>query len=122
MVASEAAAITQERKPLEGENQCRLTGKVSKPLMVKYTPSGKATGEFIIAVPQKTADKESVAHIPVVLMGEAAEEWAPKLRIGFRVQLEGEIWSRTFSNRQGVRVTEIKVLAKKIGGDLGREN
>ncbi len=106
-----------------GINQVHLSGKVSKGLMVKYTPSGMATGEFVVAVPQKQLEKASVAHICVVLLGELAEDWRGRLKIGMLVDLSGEIWSRTFSNRQGNRVSEIKVLAKTIKGeDLGREN
>lgn len=107
---------------LSGDNQVRLTGKVSKVGPLQYAPSGTPIAELIIAVQQTHLEKTNVGYFEVVLSSELAEKWSRDLKIGMVVDIEGSLWSRTFLNRQGIKISETKVLAKQIGGNLGREN
>jgi len=103
-------------------NQVCLSGKVSRVSPLRYAPAGTPISEFIVAVQQSHLEVTNMGYFEVVLTGDMAEKWSRELKIGMWVDVKGELWSRAFLNRQGTKINETKVLAKEIGGTLGREN
>lgn len=92
-----------------------MAGKISRVGRLGYTPSGTPVLEFTLAAPQSHFDKRSVGNFEIVLVGEAAEVTSGKLRIGRKLTVAGSLWTRTFTNRQAMKVTEIKIIAAEVG-------
>lgn len=103
-------------------NEVQLAGKVSRVGRLAYTPSGIALAEFTLAVAQKTPQKNSMGYFEIVLMAALAEELAPQLKIGKQISVKGNLWGRKYKDRQGNQVSETKILASELGGDLGRQS
>jgi hypothetical protein len=56
-----------------------------------------------------------------MLSGAVAEDSAAQLRIGKKLSLRGSLWSRSFKNRQGMKVNETKILVDSIEGESHEE-
>lgn len=95
-------------------NRVAVTGKVSRVGRLKYTPSGQATLDFTVAVPQKALDKESMGHFEAMLFGPQAESAAQRLKVGLALSLKGRLWGRSYKNRQGTRISEIKIVVASL--------
>lgn len=91
-------------------NEVSLVGKVSRVGQLKYSPTGVASVEFTLAVPQKVLEVESVGYFEVVLFGPPAEDSAGTIRIGKKLSVRGHLWGRSYRNRQGGKVVETKVI------------
>ena len=106
------------------QNHVVLTGKVSKTHGLKYTPAGEAICEFTLAVPQRYYEKNNIGYFEIVLMGQAAEDSSAQLKIGKTLFLTGTLWTRTYTNRQGNKVNETKIVIENLGPDrpTGRKN
>ena len=98
-------------------NRVRLKGKVSRRGTLKYTPLGTAVYDFTLAVPQRYFDKDSVGYVEIIITGKFAEEGKDLVRVGQVITLDGALWARSFRNRQGVKVSETKVLIDSMGGE-----
>lgn len=98
----------------ERVNTVNLTGKVSRTQGLRYTPSGTPLWEFILAVNQQAFDKKSVGYFEVQVMGSLAEELQGKIRIGKKLTVSGALWMRNYKNRNGLNVSETKVVAESI--------
>jgi len=99
---------------LSAENTVRLVGKISRLSPLKYTPSGVAVREVVLAVPQESFGKKGVGYYAVFFAGESAEVHAQKFRIGSKLDITGSLWSREYKNRRGDKVSEIKVIAQQV--------
>ncbi len=95
-------------------NEVALAGKVSRVGQLKYTPSGKPTLEFTLAVPQRVLDADSYGYIEVVLFGNPAEDSAQSLKVGRLISIKGQLWGRSYKNRQGIKVNETKVICASL--------
>lgn len=91
-----------------------LTGKVSRYSGLKYTPSGIATLQFTLAVPQSILDTPSVGYFKVEAFGDSAVELSEVTRVGSEFLVEGSLWNRSYTNRQGFKVFEVKVVAGRV--------
>ncbi len=100
-------------------NRVQLAGKISRAGKLAYTPAGVPVLEFTLAAPQRYFGKNSMGHFEVLVVGQTAEDIARAVRIGKRVTLKGGLWTRTFRDRKGTRVTETKILADTFGESLG---
>lgn len=95
-------------------NWVHLEGKITRRANLKYTPGGTPICEFTIAVPQKCFERKSMGQLEIMMIGNTAEECAPKLTVGKLLSLEGSLWTRSFMDRKGEWVKETKVLAESI--------
>lgn len=95
-------------------NEVALVGKVSRVGQLKYSPSGKPSLDFTVAVPQRVLDADSMGYIEAVLFGDSAEDTAQVLKVGRRVSVKGQLWGRNYRNRQGDKVSEIKVICASV--------
>ena len=82
---------------------------------MKYLPTGTPVFDFTLAAPQRQFEKSSVGYFEVVICGPAAE--AVRLRIGKEISIEGGLWSRTYKDRQGTKVTETKIFVETLEGE-----
>lgn len=98
-------------------NEVLLEGKVSQVGRVEYTPSGVPLIEFTLAVPQEFLGRKGHGYCHLVASGTLTEDISI-LRVGARISVNGRLWQRGFRDRQGRRITEVKVIVNsyKIGG------
>lgn len=104
------AAVAAATKTKVALNRVELKGKISRVGGLKYTPAGKPILEFVLAVSQRSFDKDSMGYIEVQVEGSQAEDLKQVIRIGKIVEATGHLWSRKFRDRQGNQVTETKVI------------
>jgi len=97
-------------------NEVVLTGKVSRLGQLKYTPAGSAITEITLAATQEYFKKSTMGHFDIVLLGDLAEE-KKRLRIGTRITVKGNLWSRKYTDRRGNKVVETKVIANTLIGE-----
>lgn len=93
-------------------NRVKLAGKVTRVEYLRYTPAGQPLLSFTIAVEQHRLDATSMGYIEAEVYGPQAETWKP--RIGTKIELEGELFQRSYKDRRGFKQSEIKVVAKEI--------
>jgi single-stranded DNA-binding protein len=92
----------------------RLSGKVSRIGALKYTPSGVAIREGLLAVNQQTFGKESVGYFELLFFGEIAEREVDSIRVGTSLLVQGSLWSRAYLNRKSAKVTEVKIVVQSF--------
>lgn len=102
---------------MNSENTVFISGKVSRLAPLRYTPAGMAIYEITLAVTQHCLGEATVGYFDVMVSGELAEDLAARLRIGKQLSLEGHLWSRTFRNRRGQKVSETKIVIDTLGGE-----
>lgn len=95
-------------------NTVHLTGKVSRAQGLRYTPSGAPICEFILAVNQQAFDKKSVGYFEVQVTGSLAEELQGNIKIGKKITVCGTLWMRNYKNRNGLIISETKVVADSV--------
>lgn len=108
-----------------------LTGRVTKDIELKVTPTGKSVCSFSLAVERKFVQNgEKVTDfINCQLWGKSAETLEKYVKKGMMIGVEGRIQTRTYTNQQGqtVYVTEVVVdsfsfLEKKQSNDQQQFN
>lgn len=97
-------------------NTVQLSGKISRVGQLAYSPSGLALLEFTVAVPQEAYTKPSVGYYQVMAADNQAEELKGKLKVGMEVTVQGRLFQRAYTNRNGNRVEEVKVILESFGG------
>ena len=104
--------MVEEDRSESTENRVEVLGKISKVERLRYLPSGEALLDFTIAVRQE--EKTRVGYLPAFCRGPLAEDLSTQLKLGERIILEGELWSREFRNSHGKQQFEMRVLVKKM--------
>lgn len=108
-----------------------LTGRVTKDIELKVTPTGKSVCSFSLAVNRKfVQDGERQADfINCQLWGKTAETLEKYGKKGMLIGVEGRLQTRNYTNQQGqtVYVTEVVVesftfLEKKQSDDQPQFN
>lgn len=108
-----------------------LTGRVTKDIELKVTPTGKSVCLFSLAVNRKfVQDGERQADfINCQLWGKSAETLEKYGKKGMLIGVEGRLQTRNYNNQQGqtVYVTEVVVdsftfLEKKQSNDQPQFN
>lgn len=94
-------------------NRVVLSGRLTKDIEMRMTPTGTKVGNFGIAVNRKkrTGEEQEVDFFNCVCFNRTAEfleQWSGK---GLRVEVEGRVQTRLWEDGQGQkhRVTEILV-------------
>lgn len=108
-----------------------LTGRVTKDIELKVTPTGKSVCSFSLAVERKFVQNgEKVTDfINCQLWGKSAETLEKYVKKGMMIGIEGRIQTRKYTNQQGqtVYVTEVvadsfSFLEKKQSNDQPQFN
>ena len=99
-------------------NNVSLVGRLTKDVDLRYTASGKAVGNFTLAVNRsfKDANGETQADfIPIVVWGKTAENTANFMKKGSQVGVSGgRIQTRHYDNDSGQRVYVTEVIANEV--------
>lgn len=98
-------------------NRTILVGRLVKDVELKYTPNGKAVGNFTLAVnrPFKNQQGEQEADfIRCQVWGKAAENLANYMGKGSQVGVDGRIQTRSFDGQDGKKVFVTEVVADSV--------
>ena len=95
-------------------NRITIAGNVGKDIELKYLPSGMAVANFSVADTTGKDDKRKTMWHNVTVFGDLAENTAGSVVKGTRVVVEGRLTEDKFTNKEGVEVTRIKVLADDV--------
>lgn len=95
-------------------NNVTLIGRLTRPIELKQTQSGKSVGNAMLAVSRPFTDangKHESDFINLVIWGKTGENMAKLTAKGSMVGVEGSIRTRNYENNQGskVYVTEVVV-------------
>ena len=105
-------------------NQCTFTGRLGKPVEIKYTPSGTAVANFSMAVGETWKDKatrdkkEAIEWVSVVCFGKLAEIATEYLSTDSFILIVGKLKTDTYE-KDGEKKYKTKVVAhtmKMLGG------
>ncbi|MCX7625121.1 MAG: single-stranded DNA-binding protein [Candidatus Sumerlaeaceae bacterium] len=101
-------------------NKVMVTGRVTRDAEVRFLPSGTAVTTFSVAVNRRFIDsktnewREETLFLDVETWGKLAERCGEVLKKGTPVYVEGRLRSDSYENREGQRVTKIKVVAERV--------
>lgn len=98
-------------------NRTVLVGRLTKNVELKYTPNGKAVGNFTLAVnrPFKNQQGEQEADfIRCQVWGKAAENLANFMGKGSQVGVDGRIQTRSYDGQDGKKVFVTEVVADSV--------
>lgn len=93
-----------------------LTGRVTKDIELKVTPTGKSVCSFSLAVERKFVQNgEKVTDfINCQLWGKSAETLEKYVKKGMMIGIEGRIQTRKYTNQQGQTVYVTEVVAESF--------
>jgi single-strand DNA-binding protein len=98
-------------------NNCSIIGRLTKPVDLRYTPSGHAVGTFTIAVNRtfKNQNGEYEADfINCQVWKKQAENMENFTDKGSLVGITGRIQTRNFQNSEGKKVFITEVVAESV--------
>lgn len=95
-------------------NSVALTGRLTKDIELKYTPSGIPVGSFTLAINRKFTKENGEREadfINCVVWRKTAETMSNHLKKGSLIGVEGNLQSRTYEDRNGntVFITEVNI-------------
>jgi single-strand DNA-binding protein len=99
-------------------NRVTLLGRLTKPVEVKYTPSGAAVANFSLALNEKYKDKagawqEKTEFVNVVVWQRLAEIAGEYLQKGAQVYVEGKLQTRNYE-KDGRKIYVSEVIGNEL--------
>ena len=93
-----------------------ITGRITKELEVRYTPSQMAVTSFTLAVdrPVKKGEEKQADFIRCTVFGKQAEMLEKWSRKGNRIAIEGRIQTGSYQNKNGEKVYTTDVIANRV--------
>lgn len=93
-----------------------ITGRITKDLEVRYTPSQMAVTSFTLAVdrPVKKGEEKHADFIRCTVFGKQAEMLEKWSRKGNRIAIEGRIQTGSYQNKNGDTVYTTDVIANRV--------
>ena len=98
-------------------NRAVIIGRLTRDVDLRYTQSGKAVGNFTLAVnrPFKNQQGENEADfINCVAWGKQAESLAQYMKKGNQVGVDGRIQTRTYDDKDGKTVFVTEIIAEYV--------
>lgn len=98
-------------------NNCVLVGRIANDPEMRYTPSGMAVVNFLIAVGRNRKDEsgqEQTDFLNIVAFGKSGEFVAQYLDKGSLVGIEGRIQSRQWQTQEGQKRTSVEIVANSV--------
>lgn len=93
-------------------NTVQLIGRLCNDVQTRKLPTGSITTDFRIAVNRRKHDETD--FITVVAWGKTAELIERYCRKGDRVAIMGRLQTRSYTNKDGVKVNAVEVVADEI--------
>jgi len=106
-------------------NKVTMLGNLSKDVDLRTTQSGKAVASFTIAVNRRFKNQagESVTDFfPVNVWGQLAEICGKYLSKGKKVAVVGELQTRSYEDKQGVKRYVTEIVADEVEFLSPRDN
>lgn len=106
------------RLPLQ--NQVIITGRLTHEPEFRSTQKGTTVCFFDIASNRRIKDpvsqewKDDTTYVPIVLFGTLADRCRDKIKKGTPVYIEGRLSNSEYTNKDGVKITRLKVIANRI--------
>ncbi|HKJ39968.1 MAG TPA: single-stranded DNA-binding protein [Anaerolineales bacterium] len=102
-----------------GLNKVQIIGHLGKEPEMRYTPSGKPVTTFSVAVSRSWNSADGERHsetewFNVVAWGNLAEICKQYLTKGQQVYIEGRLQTRRWDDKEGVKHTNIEVVANEM--------
>lgn len=99
-------------------NTVTLTGRLTREMEIKYTPSGAPVGKFSLAVNRnkKKGDKwvDEASFFECALFGKSAESLAQYLIKGKQVAISGEMRQERWTSQDGQNQSRVVVVISSI--------
>lgn len=98
-------------------NTSSLTGRLTKDVELKYTPSGVPVGSFTLAVNRnftKENGEREADFINCVVWRKTAEVMANHLKKGSLIGVTGRLQSRSFEGSSGNRVFVLELIVENF--------
>ncbi|KRM59922.1 single-stranded DNA-binding protein [Secundilactobacillus malefermentans] len=98
-------------------NRAVLTGRLTRDVDLRYTPSGAAVGNFTLAVDRQftnQSNEREADFINCVIWRKSAENFTNFTHKGSLVGIEGRIQTRNYENQQGTRVYVTEVVVENF--------
>lgn len=96
-------------------NETKLSGRLTKDPVVRYTSSGKVVTQFILAVDRiRKDDKNEADFIPVVFWGKSAEIIGNSLKKSSKILVDGRIQVRSYDAKDGSKRWVTEVIGRRF--------
>lgn len=98
-------------------NKVFMIGNLSKDVDLRTTQSGKAVASFTIAVNRRFKNQAGEAvtdFFPVAVWGQLAEVCGRYLAKGKKVAVVGELQTRSYDDKQGVKRYVTEIVADEV--------
>ncbi len=99
---------------MASQNKIFLIGRVAVPPELRYTPSGAAVANFLLAVDRKFSKNDETDFIPVVAWRRLAEICNEYLVKGKLVSIEGRLQTRSYETQDGQKRKAFEVVADEM--------
>ena len=93
-------------------NRVVLIGRLTRPVELRHTQSGKAVANFTLAVNRRVRDEAD--FIPVVAWDKQAESCAQYIGKGSLVAVEGRLQVRKYEDKDGNNRVIAEVVADSV--------
>jgi single-strand DNA-binding protein len=110
---------------MAGETVITIIGNLTNDPELRFTPSGAAVANFTVASTPRTFDRQSnewkdgdTLFMRCSVWRDAAENVAESLQRGTRVLVSGRLRSRSYENKEGVKVTVVEMEVDEVGPSL----
>ena len=95
-------------------NQLQLIGRLGKDPETRYTTQGTGITHFSVATSKKRDGEERTEWHDIVTFGKTAEFCAQYLAKGREVFVQGELQSREYVDKNGIKRKTWEVVADKV--------
>ena len=100
-------------------NSVAISGRTTRDIELRHTPSGLQIAEFGVAVSKsKKQDdgsyEEETSFVDVTFFGNFAELLARKITKGARVSIQGELKQDTWENDAGEKRSKVKIIGRQL--------
>jgi single-strand DNA-binding protein len=104
-------------------NSITIAGNLTRDPELRFTPSGKATARFSVAVNENWngpdgEPKESVSYFDVVVWGKPAEHAAQSLTKGQEVLVAGRLAQRSWETPENEKRSKVEITATRVAAGL----
>jgi len=95
-------------------NVMTFSGNVGQDMEIRHTPSGKAIGQFNVAVKQGYGDNEKTSWVTCKMFNERAEKVAPYVLKGMLVAVTGALVVDEWESKEGNKMKKVCCLVNDL--------
>ena len=98
-------------------NEVKIAGKIQKDPTIRYTAAGLCWAAWTTVV--EIEGKKGRVFAPCKAFGEVAEELEKMGKANCFITIEGRLTTGSYTNKQGIKVFTVDVVAEKIDYSKG---